>query len=39
MASLLREGCTILSCVPVKKNLEEIFMEHVGGSGPTGAST
>jgi ABC-2 type transport system ATP-binding protein len=39
MASLLREGCTILSCVPMKKGLEEIFMERVGGSGATGAAS
>jgi len=39
MASLLREGCTITSCVPVKKDLEEIFMERVGGSGATGAAS
>jgi len=39
MASLLRAGCTILSCVPMKKNLEEIFMERVGSSGATGAAT
>ncbi|RJP19641.1 MAG: ABC transporter ATP-binding protein [Deltaproteobacteria bacterium] len=32
MADLLREGCAIHSCVPVKKNLEEIFLEHVGKS-------
>jgi ABC-2 type transport system ATP-binding protein len=29
MAGLLREGCSVLSCVPVKKGLEEIFMERV----------
>jgi len=39
MASLLREGCTVLSCVPMKKNLEEIFMERVGSSGATGAAS
>jgi hypothetical protein len=39
MASLLREGCAILSCVPMKKNLEEIFMERVGGSGATGMAS
>ena len=39
MASLLRAGCTIFSCVPMKKNLEEIFMERVGGSGATGAAS
>jgi len=30
MATLLREGCTVVSCVPVKKGLEEIFLERVG---------
>jgi len=39
MASLLHAGCTILSCVPMKKNLEEIFMERVGSSGATGAAS
>jgi hypothetical protein len=39
MTSLQREGCTILSCVPMKKNLEEIFMERVGSSGATGAAS
>ncbi len=39
MAALLREGCTVLSCVPVKKNLEEIFMERVGGPGVTGTAS
>jgi len=36
VGSLLREGCTVLSCVPVKKRLEEIFMERVGGNAPEG---
>jgi len=35
MAGLQREGCTIISCVPMKKNLEEIFMERVGNSVAT----
>jgi len=39
MPSLLREGCKIISCVPVKKNLEEIFMERVGSSGATGTAS
>ncbi|TFG57659.1 MAG: hypothetical protein E4H29_06705 [Deltaproteobacteria bacterium] len=39
MASLLRAGCTVRSCVPVKKGLEEIFMERVGSSGTTGAAS
>jgi hypothetical protein len=39
MASLLREGCTVLSCVPMKKNLEDIFMERVGSSCATGAAS
>jgi hypothetical protein len=39
MASLLREGCAILSCVPMKKSLEEIFMERVGSSGAAGAAS
>jgi ABC-2 type transport system ATP-binding protein len=39
MASLLREGCTVLSCVPMKKGLEEIFMERVGGSVAKGAAS
>jgi ABC-2 type transport system ATP-binding protein len=30
MAGLLRGGCSVLSCLPVKKGLEEIFMERVG---------
>ncbi|MBI5905573.1 MAG: ABC transporter ATP-binding protein [Deltaproteobacteria bacterium] len=30
MAHLLREGCSILSCVPVKRSLEEIFLQRVG---------
>jgi ABC-2 type transport system ATP-binding protein len=32
MRGLLKEGCAVLSCVPVKKGLEEIFMERVGGA-------
>jgi hypothetical protein len=32
MASLLKEDCAVLSCVPVKKGLEEIFLERVGGA-------
>jgi len=39
IAALLREGCTVLSCVPVKKNLEEIFMERVGSPAVTAASS
>jgi len=38
MASLLHAGCTILSCVPMKKNLEAIFMERIGGSAATGGN-
>jgi ABC-2 type transport system ATP-binding protein len=30
MSRLLGDGCAVLSCVPVKKRLEEIFMERVG---------
>jgi len=36
MGSLLREGCAVLSCVPVKKRLEEIFMERVAGASGEG---
>jgi len=36
IAALLREGCTVLSCVPVRKGLEEIFLERVGNSGAPG---
>ena len=36
MADLLREGCTVLSCVPVKKGLEEIFLERVEGAAAEG---
>ena len=32
MSSLLGGGCTVVSCVPVKKRLEEIFLERVGGA-------
>jgi ABC-2 type transport system ATP-binding protein len=39
MVSLMREGCTIISCIPMRKNLEEIFMERVGCSGATGMVT
>jgi len=39
IAGLLREGCTVLSCVPMKKNLEEIFMERVGSSGAPEAAS
>jgi len=39
IAGLLHEGCTILSCVPMKKNLEEIFMERVGSSVATGTAS
>jgi len=39
MASLLREGCNVVSWVPVKKGLEEIFLERVGGSGATGTAS
>jgi len=39
IASLLHEGCTIISCVPMKKNLEEIFVERVGVSGATGTGS
>jgi len=39
MAALLREGCSVHSCVPVKKRLEEIFMERVGGSAASGAAS
>lgn len=39
IADLLREGCTILSCVPVKKGLEEIFMERVGRSDTMGMTS
>jgi len=30
ISELLRQGCTIVSSVPMKKGLEEIFMERVG---------
>jgi len=36
MATLLQEGCNVVSCVPVKKGLEEIFMERVGVSCAAG---
>ena len=36
MGSLLREGCAVLSCVPVRKGLEEIFLERVGGADAEG---
>jgi len=36
MSSLLGKGCTVLSCVPVKKRLEQIFMERVGGPAVEG---
>ena len=39
IAALHREGCAVLSCVPVKKNLEEIFMERVGNPAATGAAS
>jgi len=39
IAGLLREGCTVLSCVPVKKNLEEIFMERIENPAATGAAS
>ncbi len=32
-------GVHVLSCVPVKKNLEEIFMERVGNPGATGTAS
>jgi ABC-2 type transport system ATP-binding protein len=39
MASLLSAGCSIRSCLPVKKNLEEIYLERVGGAGVEGKNT
>jgi ABC-2 type transport system ATP-binding protein len=36
MEGLLRESCAVVSCVPVKKGLEEIFMERVGGAAAEG---
>jgi len=36
MGGLLREGCAVLSCVPVKKGLEEIFLERVGNAAVEG---
>jgi ABC-2 type transport system ATP-binding protein len=36
MAALQREGCTVLSIVPVKKRLEEIFLERVGSAAAEG---
>ncbi|NJD62984.1 MAG: ABC transporter ATP-binding protein [Deltaproteobacteria bacterium] len=32
MGSLLKNGSAVLSCIPVKKGLEEIFLERVGGA-------
>ncbi|HZW37057.1 MAG TPA: hypothetical protein VFF01_08945, partial [Candidatus Deferrimicrobiaceae bacterium] len=39
MGSLLKDGCTVLSCIPVKKGLEEIFLERVGGAAVKGEVT
>jgi len=36
MGGLLAGGCRLLSCVPMKKHLEEIFLESVGGSSGRG---
>ncbi|MEW6719076.1 MAG: ABC transporter ATP-binding protein [Thermodesulfobacteriota bacterium] len=33
MAELMKDGITVLSCVPAKKRLEDIFFERVGGNG------
>ena len=33
MEGLLRGGASVLSCVPVKRRLEDIFVERVGGNG------
>jgi len=39
MASLLKGDFSILSCMPVKKGLEEIFLERVGGTTPDDKAT
>ncbi|MBP2677338.1 MAG: transporter ATP-binding protein [Deltaproteobacteria bacterium] len=39
MASLLAAGCSIHSCLPVKKNLEEIFLERVGDADVEGSAS
>ena len=39
MADLLQGGFSVLSCVPVKRRLEDIFVERVGGSGTEGGGT
>jgi len=36
MERLLHSGVRILSCVPVKRNLEEIFLERVGSTAVRG---
>ncbi len=36
MSALLSRGCSILSCLPVRKSLEEIFLERVGATGAEG---
>jgi ABC-2 type transport system ATP-binding protein len=39
MASLLARGCSIHSCLPVKKGLEEIFLERVGSAAMDGRAS
>jgi len=36
MAVLMEAGGRVVSCVPVKRHLEEIFLERVGGTQPAG---
>jgi len=36
MGTLIHSGANVLSCVPVKRNLEEIFLERVGGTPAEG---
>ncbi|MDD5761305.1 MAG: ABC transporter ATP-binding protein [bacterium] len=36
MERLLHAGARVMSCIPVKRNLEEIFLERVGGAPADG---
>jgi len=36
MADLINEGFSVLSCVPMKRRLEDIFLERVGEAGRNG---
>lgn len=39
IASLLSAGCSVHSCMPVKRGLEEIFLERVGGVAAEGRAS